>query len=174
MAKIAFTKLGLTKPTEVVTIEVNGQPVEVKTYIPMSDKLDLIASVVNQTVDENDFYNPCKLEVYTKIETILAYTNITVTEKQKSDIYKLYDLMANGLFQPVFEILDNTADYTFVKQGIKETIASVYSFTNSAKGIIDAITKTYDDMEVDAGKIQTALGNPEELALLRDVVSKLS
>lgn len=173
MAKIAFSKLGLTKPNEIIVKEFNNQQIEIKTYLPMSDKLKLIETIVNETVDENDFYNPCRLEIYTKIESVLAYTNITVTDKQKEDVQKLYDLMSNGLFQVVFEVLDESYDYSFVKQGVKEVIQSVYSFTNSAKGIMKAIVTDYDDMEVDAGRIQEALGNPEELALLKEVISKL-
>jgi hypothetical protein len=47
MAKIAYTKLGLTKNTDVVVIHHNEQEIEVKQYLPYQEKVDLIAAVLN-------------------------------------------------------------------------------------------------------------------------------
>ena len=44
MAKVPFTKLGLTKDTSVASFEWNGQTIEVKQYLPIQEKLDLIAA----------------------------------------------------------------------------------------------------------------------------------
>ena len=48
MAKIAFTKLALTKNTDVASFDWNGQTIEVKQYLPIQEKMDLIAAVLNQ------------------------------------------------------------------------------------------------------------------------------
>ena len=81
MAKIAFTKLGLTKAAESATktVEINGQPIEVKQYLPINEKLVLIGNVLNQSADENNFANPIKLDVFTSLEVVFAYTNISFT-----------------------------------------------------------------------------------------------
>jgi hypothetical protein len=51
MAKISFTKLGLKVNQEIKTIEYNGQIIEVKQYLPIQDKLQLISDIINQAMD---------------------------------------------------------------------------------------------------------------------------
>ena len=42
MAKLSFNKLGLTKNQDIVNITFNNQVIEVKQYLPVNDKLQLI------------------------------------------------------------------------------------------------------------------------------------
>ena len=42
MAKVPFTKLGLTKNTNVGSFEWNDQTIEVKGYLPIQEKMQLI------------------------------------------------------------------------------------------------------------------------------------
>ena len=64
MAKIAMTKLGLTKNSKVEIVDFNNQKIEVKQYLPVEEKLNLISDILNQSVDTNNFYNPCRLHIY--------------------------------------------------------------------------------------------------------------
>ena len=95
MAKIAFSKLGLTKDKldEFQTVEFNDQTVEVKQYLPIAEKAELISRVLNNSVDDDaGYYNNLKLDMWLALEIVYAYSNINFTEKQKSDPMKLYDL----------------------------------------------------------------------------------
>ena len=62
MAKVAFTKLGLKRKDEVKTVNINNNVIEVKQYLPINEKLELIGRVLNQAADDNNFSNPIKLE----------------------------------------------------------------------------------------------------------------
>ena len=42
MAKLAFTKLSLSKNQEVKIVEFNSQDIEVKQYLPVNDKFEVI------------------------------------------------------------------------------------------------------------------------------------
>ena len=42
MAKVSFTKLGLKKNEEVGILHINEQDIEVKQYLPINEKLELI------------------------------------------------------------------------------------------------------------------------------------
>ena len=86
MAKVTFSKLGLSKNTEVKEIEWNDQKIEVKQYLPIEEKINLVGKILNESVDDNGYYNPIRLNIYTNMEIIIAYTNISFTEKQKEDI----------------------------------------------------------------------------------------
>ena len=173
MAKVTFSKLGLSKNTEVKEVEWNGQKIEIKQYLPIEEKIDLIGKILNESVDDNGYYNPIRLNIYTNIEIIIAYTNISFTEKHKEDILKLYDLfygceLVDKIFKtiPEDEISDIT-DWTY------EAIDNIYNYRNSAAGIMEAIGRDYSDLELDADKIKGDIANPENLTLLKDVLTKL-
>jgi hypothetical protein len=51
MAKISFSKLGLSKNTEIKNFEYNGQNIEVKQYLPIQDKLKLIGDVIMNSAE---------------------------------------------------------------------------------------------------------------------------
>ena len=67
MAKVSFTKLGLSKNQDVKVVEFNGQDIEVKQYLPVNDKLMLISDVINMSMGENNFANPVQVSVFTTI-----------------------------------------------------------------------------------------------------------
>lgn len=98
MAKIPFGKLNLVKNIETNSFTWGENTIEVKKYLPMEEKLQLITRVIQQSIDENNFYNPCRIDLYRTIEIVLTYTNISITEKQKEDLFKLYDLFISSGF----------------------------------------------------------------------------
>ena len=73
MAKIAFTKFGLKKNDNIKIVNINGLDVEIKQYLPVDEKLVLISKVLSKAADENNFSNPIKLDVFTKLEILLTY-----------------------------------------------------------------------------------------------------
>lgn len=173
MAKIAFTKLGLKVNKEVTNISFNDQKIEIKQYVPANEKLDVISNIINASADDMKFYNVGKLEVFGAIEIISAYTNIGFTEKQKEDICKLYDLfVSSGLYNL---ILDNIpeSEIRWIEEVMMNTINSIYKYQNSAMGILDAVNQDYQNLNLDATEIQQKLGDPENLALLKSIMTKL-
>ena len=174
MAKVSFTKLGLTKNSNVSIIEWNGQQIEVKDYLPMSEKLDLVSTIINNSIDDNGYYNPMRVYIHTIIEVILAYTNISVTEKQKEDVVKLYDLfVSSGLSGKIIGETINPYEYQQIQKWIHETINSIYNYKNSVMGILDTISQDYSNLNLDASAIHQQLADPENLALLKNIMTKL-
>lgn len=174
MAKIAFTKLGLKKKDEVKTVNINNNVIEVKQYLPINDKLALISRVINLSHDSsNNFANPVQVEVIGTIEIIMAYTNLSFTEKQKEDYAKLYDLLEeNGITKDLISVIPED-EYTFLIDGINESIEAVYKYQNSVLGILDSVAQDYSDLEFDASKIQQELADPQNLELLKGIMSRL-
>lgn len=173
MAKIGLTKLGLTKNVEIEIVEWNEQKIEVKQYLPIEDKLKLISNIVNLSVDDNGYYNPAKIYIYTILEVLDSYTNINFTEKQKEDTAKTYDLIvSSGLSAKIFEAL-NPYEYQQLQSWIKELINSIYQYKNSLVGMMEIIKEDYGDIELDAENIQKALGDQDNLSFLKDVMDKL-
>lgn len=174
MAKVSFSKLGLKKKNETVKVQLTDDiEIEVLQYLPINDKLALIAAVLNGSADENNFANPVKIEVVGVIEMIKAYTNLNFTEKQLEDIPKLYDLLEeNQIVNKIMGAIP-TEEYEFVINGIDRTIDAYYTYRNSIYGMLDTISQDYSNLDFDAQKIQKEIGNPENLALLKEVLTKL-
>lgn len=174
MAKITFTKLGLKRKDEVKTVNINNNAIEVKQYLPINDKLALISRVINLSHDSsNNFANPVQVEVIGTIEIIMAYTNLSFTEKQKEDYAKLYDLLEeNGITKDLIGAIPGD-EYAFLIDGINESIEAVYKYQNSVLGVLEAVSQDYSNLEFDAANIQQQLADPNNLELLRGIMSKL-
>lgn len=173
MAKIGFTKLSLKRKNEVKTITINNNQIEIKQYLPVNDKLDLIARVINGAHDQNNFPNPIKIEVIGTLEMIMAYTNISFTEKQKEDIPKLYDLLEeNGVIKDIISQIPED-EYNFIIDGINKTVDAVYTYNNSVLGILESVSQDYSNLDFDIQKLQNDIANPENLKLVKEVLTKL-
>ena len=173
MAKVSLTKLGLKVNQDIKTIEFNEQTIEVKQYLPVNDKLELISNVINSAHDENNFANPVKVSVFTTLEIVYAYTNINFTEKQKEDPTKLYDmLISSGLICEIINAIPE-AEYHEILCGVSDSIDAVYTYRNSIMGVFEAITTDYSDMNLDATNIYNKLADPENMDLIKQVLTKL-
>ena len=173
MAKIPFTKLQLKKINESKEFTYNDQVITVKQYLPIQEKLALISRVINAAADEYNFTNPVKLDMYLALEIVFTYTNISFTEKQKEDIAKLFDLLdENKFFDKVIELIPEE-EYSTLWEGIVELSESIYAYQTSVLGIIDTVNRDYKDMDLDALKIKNELADPNNLTLLKDVLTKL-
>ncbi len=173
MAKIGFTKLGLKPNNEIQYIEFNEQTIEVKQYLPVEEKLELITRVLELSHDSNNFSNPVKVSVYTTLEIIEKYTNVNFTEKQKENPTKLYDLLVgNGFAAAVIKAIPEP-EYDEILTGIKQTIKSVYKYQNSVLGVLDTISQDYSNLNLDATEIQKKLADPNNMELLKGIMTKL-
>lgn len=177
MAKIAFSKLGLkinesdcsyTRDTLDGTVEI-----EVKLYLPIKEKMELVSRIVNQSIDDNGFYNPMRVKLYTALEVMYAYTNISFTEKQKEDPFKLYDLIiSTGLFCEVVEKIRDK-DWLEIQENVWDTIKGIYEYRNSVMGILDNVRAEYSDLNLEVNEISEKLSDPNDLGFLKDVITKL-
>lgn len=173
MAKVSFTKLGLKKNEEVGILHINEQDIEVKQYLPINEKLELISSVINSAADENNFSNPVKENVFLTLEILYHYTNINFTDKQKEDPVKLYDLVvSSGLVNKVTDLIPEE-ELDEVINGVAQSVKAIYTYKNSALGILESINQDYSALNLDATEIQKKLADPDNMALLKQVLTKL-
>ena len=173
MAKVPFSKLNLKKIDKVQVVTINGLEIEVKQYLPVAEKLELIANVLNNSADDNNFANPVKTYVLSHLEIIYAYTNLSFTDKQKEDPAKLYDILeTNGIIDSIILALP-PSEYDNLIEDITSTIDAYYKYKNSALGILEAATTYYKNLDLEASDIQKKIADPDNLTLLKDVITKL-
>lgn len=176
MAKISYNKLGITKDelNKVQTVEYNDQTIEVKQYLPIAEKSELITRVLNNSVDENiGYYNLLKLDMNLGLEIVYAYSNISFTEKQKEDPMKLYDMLnASKVLNLIIGLVPD-GEFYYLNKTTHEMANNIVTYRNSAMGIMEAISADYSNLDLDATDIQKKLNDPDNMALLKDVLTKL-
>ena len=107
------------------------------------------------------------------IEIIKHYTNINFTDKQLEDTTKLYDLLSSsGLGDEILTVIPET-ELNFIEDTLFDTVDSIYKYNNSIFCIFDAVTADYQNLNFDVSELQKNISNPENLTLLKDVVTKL-
>lgn len=178
MAKVAFSKLQASvNASEVQTSYCNkaGEAIvfDVKQYLPFMDKVLLVERIINQSVDDNGFYNPMRVKMFMTLEVVYAYTNLTFTDKMKEDPFKLYDVLtSSGIYKNIVECI-NDDEWEELYDSVYDTIKNIYDYRNSVMGILDAVSTDYNDLNLDAHAIKEQLSDTNNLKLLRDVIGRL-
>ena len=171
--KPTFAKLKLARNNSVKVVTFNDIEIEVKQYLPINEKLQLISNVINAAADENNFSNPIKEDLFGTLEIIYAYTNLGFTEKQKEDPIKLYDDMINSGFADAIIKEIPSEEYNTIVNGINECTKAIYTYRNSLLGILEATVADYGNLELDATDLQSKMADPNNMTLLKDVLTKL-
>lgn len=178
MAKVAFSKLDLKINSEVVEktyITSKGEEIkyEILKYLPYEQKLDLVSRIINQSVDTNNFYNPMRVQLFTVIEMVYAYTNFNFTAKMKEDILKLYDLLIqSGIFQEILNTISEK-EWKDIYDNVQITIDNIYKYQNSAMGVMEMISTDYSNLDLDITNLSSKLADSTNIEFLRDVMNKL-
>lgn len=172
--KINYKEIGKEPVFNTVCRVRDGKEIAIKSWLPTHELLQLISRIVNKSVDEHDYCNPCRIKIVREVEMVLTCSNIEVPDYESADICEIYDyLYANKIIEAVADVTRTTGLWDLVMGSVNEVVDSVYKYSNSARGIIRGITADLEDVQFDAEAIQEKLGNPENLALLKDILTKL-
>ena len=171
MSKIEFDKLNITLPEEVNSFDFNGNEITVKKYLPINEKLEMISDIINNSDENAKFYNLGKMKVYTTIGIMEHYTNVELPEDYNpTEVFDAFK--SSGLIDKVCEIIGEDEMWS-IESLIGETIKAIYAYNQSFAGFMESASKNYDVLQIDADKLAKDLGNPEQLKLLREVMTKL-
>ena len=153
-------------------VVVGNTHITVKENLPVLEKMELIADIVNSSIDDNDFYNPCLGKINTLIKLVFAYTDIEEPEDMSN--FDIYDIFSNGVFQAVMPIITNTPDYSFILFGVEEFTTNIYEYRNSARGILKAIMADAKESNLELEDIVKDINlAPESLEMVKNVLDKL-
>lgn len=143
--KVSYTNMKLKVNTEVNTFEFAGQKIDVLKYLPAKDKYDLLMITLQEATEQGDAYNDFLISMHFELNLVYMYTNISFTEKQREDEYKLYDtLKSNGFFNLFYQAL-NEDEYNELFASLnalrKDTIAYKLSMSSVLKNLVNNLPK---------------------------------
>lgn len=155
MSKIAYSKLNLKTDTSIKEVPFNGQIIEVTQYLPWEDKMSLI-NIVLQKAKEGTEYNPLKLDMYFSIYLVMMYTNITFTDKQREDEFKLANAINSGLLYDTVKDNIPEKELAYISSLLLNTAEARRKNYNSIAGVINDII---ENLPVQAEQMQKIVDN---------------
>lgn len=143
--KVSYTNMKLKVNTQVNTFDFCGQKIDVLKYLPAKDKYDLLMITLQEATEQGDAYNDFLISMHFELNLVYMYTNISFTEKQREDEYKLYDtLKSNGFFNLFYQAL-NEDEYNELFTSLnalrKDTIAYKLSMSSVLKNLVNNLPK---------------------------------
>lgn len=139
--KVSYASLKLKVDTEVKTFDFEGNKIEVLQYLPIEDKYSLI-NIALQSSKEGNIYNQVKLEAIFNLYIVMMYSNITFTDKQKEDLFKLYDrLQSNGIIDSVIMNMAE-GEYKELYNLLSKTLEDKLHYDNTAAGVINNLIES--------------------------------
>lgn len=156
-----FTDLNLTFPNEEKTIIINDQQIKILSYLPISDKNDLISITLQKAETETGVYNDILLDMYFHLNIIYLYTDINFSDEDKKDEFALYDILeTNEIINKVIAAIGEQ-EYQSLKDYLEQVKWHNNKFKMSAAGIIKTLS---EDLPKNAIAAQEIINNfkPEQ------------
>lgn len=148
----------------------NENTFNVRSHLPVEEKLALIGNIINSSVDENSYYNPARLHIYYVVGVAKAYTDITFVD---DNVLEAYDaLIISGLWEQIKTWIDEE-ELKFIRKNILQTIENIYDYRNSIMGVIESFNTNADSLRLDSEEIQKNLSDPNNLKLVKDILEKM-
>lgn len=173
MAKVSFIKMAPIHKIEPKEIEINGIKVLVEQYIPISEKANFSERVINNAMDPNiNFASSSRMAVYFAIELIKTYTNINLTDKLMEEPQKIYDLLLmNHILDKVIETIPKE-EYNELYNKTYEDANHVETFIHSFVGMMQTISRDYDNTSFNIDNLMQTVKDPEALTTIKNILEK--
>lgn len=173
MAKVSLIKITPIKSGEIKEVEINGEKVQVRQYLPTAEKIALTERVLAGAFDESNRYSMFRLNLLMEIEIIKTYTNFNITEKQMENIPNLYDLLVlNNIIKQVNENIPDE-ELIELRDKIYDEADNLEKYLNSFAGIMKLITTDYSNVSMDVDETMKKIDNPEAFKTIKEILDKI-
>ena len=156
-----YKDLNLHTDNDMYFIEVYGKKINIKKYLPINDKKDLIEITLQKAEQADGTYNEILIDMYFNLHLVYLYTDITFTDEDREDEMKLYDeLESSGLLE---RILDKIPDeeYNVLMDYLKAMRKENSSYKHSAAAMVQKLIVDLPKNAEAAAKIVENF-NPEQ------------
>lgn len=155
MSKIKYTNLKLKTNTDSIEIKYNDQIIEVLKYLPIEEKSSLINIVLQQSLVDN-VYRPILMDMYFHLYLVYLYTNISITDKQKQDDFKIYNTFkSSGLMDMIIEAIPEEEYQMLYKYLIEESETR----TKNNQSLVGLIQSLINDLPAQAQAVSDIVNN---------------
>lgn len=145
--KVSFANLKLKVQDtshEVQFSNGNGQTIafSIIDYLPIQDKLDLVNIAIAKSRDGYNNINRYLARQLMNLYIVIMYTNISFTEKQKENEYKLYDILkSNQIIETVLKSIPSQ-EYLELQALLEMLIEDEKNMNKSIAGAINNLLES--------------------------------
>lgn len=135
----SFKDMKLTVDNTVKEIEIAGQKVLIKQYLPAEDKNSILENVMQQA-DQGTILNTYNLDVLFHLYLVLKYTDIDFSLADRDDMLKLYDILeSNKVIDMVISAIPED-EYTTLRDNLLDMTEHYLTYRNSARALVEQLT----------------------------------
>lgn len=134
-----YKDLNLHIDNDMYFIEVQGKKINIKKYLPINDKKDLVEITLQKAEQADGTYNEILIDMYFNLHLVYLYTDIIFTDEDREDEMKLYDeLESSGILE---RILDKIPDeeYNTLMDYLKAMRKEISSYKHSAAAMVQKL-----------------------------------
>lgn len=134
-----YKDLNLHTNNDMYFIEVQGKKINIKKYLPINDKKDLVEITLQKAEQADGTYNEILIDMYFNLHLIYLYTDIVFTDEDREDEMRLYDeLESSGTLE---RILDKIPDeeYNTLMDYLKAMRKEASSYKHSAAAMVQKL-----------------------------------
>lgn len=144
MSDIEFKSLNLKRNDSIRVIKINDNEIEVKQYLPIEDKIDLVQIALQQA--ETDFgYNAMLVDVYFYLYIVYFYSNIKFTDEEKEQPLELFDILSsNGVISAVAAAIPSE-EFEDIKEYIDTQLEMSSKFKSSSLYLFNIVIDKIKD-----------------------------
>ena len=134
-----YKDLNLSIKEETNTVIVNDNlKLEIKKYLPIEDKIDLIQITLQKSL-ENNIYNEIKLDMYFNLHLVYMYSDLEFSEDDRADEFKLYDeLESNEIIPHVIAGMEES-EYEYLFKMMSSFVQEQKDYRNSAAAVLQSV-----------------------------------
>lgn len=144
MSEIEFKSLNLKVNDAVKTIKVKDIEIEVKNYLPIEDKMDLIQIALQQA--ETDIgYDMILVDVYFYLYLVYFYTNIKFTDEEKEKPLELFDILNSNDIIPAVAGAIPTSEFEDMQEYIHTQLKANSQFKHSLLYLLNILLDKIKD-----------------------------
>lgn len=177
MAKVAFSKLKFDKTEVVNKVTIGGEEVEVLAYAPISLKRDIIDLSIESASDDFGGISDVVAEAFFDVFTVMSYTNISFTAKQKEDTLGLYDtLQKGGVFEIVLGAIPEE-ELAYLHDSFERALkaerkqrnsfaGTIKALTNSLPGALNQMSESVNSVDLESPQLQTIINIAKDNGVL--------
>lgn len=172
--KVTFASLKLKTDDTIKEVPIldGNIKIEVKQYLPIEDKNDLV-QITLQKAEENGIYNDLLLELYFHLNIIYLYTNISFTDKQRENEAKLYDMLqSNGVINAIIAAIPEE-EYNCLFDMIQQTKEDILHYRNTAGAVLQSLIQDLPRNAAAAKEIVDSF-NPNNFQQVKELVDMAS
>ena len=172
---VMFNDLYLEENKEVQIFTYKGKTIEVKQYLPIEKKAELISYILNHAIDmRTNTFSPLRVSVYFMVGVVEWYSNITFEDTQlHENAPATYDLMKSDDFFNHFLAYMDEDEFDYLNKTMKKVLSDYETYANSFVGMLSTMNSDAFNMNKEIEEIMNKIKNKEgleELAAIKDIV----